>query len=563
MPEENQFMPSFVADAIRWERVQLMIAGRIQNIDTSKVDFCLIDHENNKRVVLPHVAIQDGKFGIKINIITVYTDRTFLPDGKWAIAAVNRDTGVLFPMTTGESLFNDDGHYDQYVGLPNAEKIARFGRIYTKGTQYSYSLTPRMTDTGEIYLHSLYVHPPKRNVFYRFAKRLHSLFRPIRDYLLHRGFNVVFKLAKTFSKHDGTRILFTSDSRSELSGNMQNVYQRMVERGLDKQFRIDFMFKENVKARRGIKDKFRMPYLLGCADIIIIDDFNPTVKQCKFKKSVKVIQLWHACGAFKTVGFSRTGKTGGPFVTNNNHRVYTHAIASSKHVAQFYCEAFGMTEDMVYPTGVPRTDMFFDEKYKADVRKRMHEEIPQSVGKRVILFAPTFRGNGAKSGHYPLEKLNIFRIADMCRKTNSIFIFKLHPFVKDKVIIPKSCTDVILDCTEQREINDLLFITDIMITDYSSVIYEASILNIPMLFYAFDLDNYISTRDFYEPFRSFVPGKIVSTFEQLITAILKCDFEQEKVEPFCKRNFEYQDAGSTDRVIDWLILGKVPEDLRS
>ena len=105
----------------------------------------------------------------------------------------------------------------------------------------------------------------------------------------------------------------------------------------------------------------------------------------------------------------------------------------------------------------------------------------------------------------------------------------------------------------------MLFFTDLLITDYSSVVYEASTLNIPMLFYAYDLEEYISKRDFYEPFETFVPGKIVKDFDSMIAAIYNGDFEQEKVEPFCQRNFEFRDGGSTDRVIDWLILGNLPQ----
>ena len=80
-----------------------------------------------------------------------------------------------------------------------------------------------------------------------------------------------------------------------------------------------------------------------------------------------------------------------------------------------------------------------------------------------------------------------------------------------------------------------------------------------MLFFAWDLEAYISTRDFYEPFESFVPGKIVRTFDELVKAIVNEDYEQEKVLPFCKRNFEFRDGHSTDRVIDWLLLGQEGE----
>ena len=237
------------------------------------------------------------------------------------------------------------------------------------------------------------------------------------------------------------------------------------------------------------------------------------------------------------------------------HKLYTHAIASSTHVAKFYAEAFGIAESKVYPTGVPRTDIFFDSEYKIEVKERMYKAFEQARGKKVILFAPTFRGNGAKSAHYPFGKINMQALGNYCKSTDSVVIFKMHPFVKTPIFIPDEFKDVMIDASEYREINDILFITDLLITDYSSVVYEASSLDIPMLFYAFDLDEYISSRDFYESFETFVPGKIVKTFGELIKAIETNDFEQEKVAPFRDKNFEYQDGGSTDRVIDWLILG--------
>ncbi len=555
---DSAFTPEFIADLIKWERVILNIVGRLRNIPADSVDFVLTNSQSGERVILDDVLINGDRFLIRYNMITVY-NRSVLPNGKWSICAIGRDNGVVYPLVAGDRIFSDEGYDDDFVGLTNQDKLPRFEKVVRKGETSSYTLSVDMSQSGEMALVSELITPPKKSAFGRFVATVKRLFKPITDYLLHRGFNVIFKVTNLFASHKGNRILFASDSRKELSGNMKDVYDRMVERGLDKQFKISFCLKESVSTRRNLLDKIRTPYLLASADIIIIDDFNPTVKQCKYKPSVKIIQLWHACGAFKTVGFSRTGKAGGPFVTNNNHRVYTHAIASSSHVARFYAEAFGMTKGTVYPTGVPRTDVFFNDDYKRETRQRMFEEIPLAKGKRVILFAPTFRGNGAKSGRYPMNMIDMPKVAKMCRDTNSIFIFKMHPFVHNPVVIPEEYSDVIIDCTSYREINDMLFFTDLLITDYSSVVYEASTLNIPMLFYAYDLEEYISKRDFYEPFETFVPGKIVQDFDSMMTAIYDGDFEQEKVEPFCQRNFEFRDGGSTDRVIDWLILGNLPQ----
>ena len=111
----------------------------------------------------------------------------------------------------------------------------------------------------------------------------------------------------------------------------------------------------------------------------------------------------------------------------------------------------------------------------------------------------------------------------------------------------------VLDLSAESEINDLLFITDLLITDYSSVIFEASLLDIPMLFYAFDLEDYVAMRDFYYPFKSFVPGKIVRNMDQIEAAIEAKDYEAEKVERFKHRFFDDLDGKSSERVAEFIL----------
>jgi len=120
--------------------------------------------------------------------------------------------------------------------------------------------------------------------------------------------------------------------------------------------------------------------------------------------------------------------------------------------------------------------------------------------------------------------------------------------------IPEKYRDCIADAAQYREVNDILFITDLLITDYSSIIYEFSLLRRPMLFYAFDQIMYVSTRDFYEPYEDIVPGRIIKRFDQLMEALEKEEYDTDKIEWFIKKNFAYTDGKSTDRVID-LIVG--------
>ena len=116
-----------------------------------------------------------------------------------------------------------------------------------------------------------------------------------------------------------------------------------------------------------------------------------------------------------------------------------------------------------------------------------------------------------------------------------------------------------IDVTSYPNINDLFYITDLLITDYSSSIYEFSLMRKPMLFYAFDKDQYLKERGFHRDYEACAPGKIVYTFDDMMEAIQKEDFEFEKVEKYIEESFDNIDTHACDRIIDYIIRGKRPE----
>ena len=168
------------------------------------------------------------------------------------------------------------------------------------------------------------------------------------------------------------------------------------------------------------------------------------------------------------------------------------------------------------------------------------------------MFAPTFRGSGQKSATYDFDVFEIEKLYEAL-KEDYIIISKLHPFIKQHMEIPDECKDFVIDLSEEREINDLLFVTDILITDYSSVCFEYSLLNKPMIFFAYDLDDYIASRDFYYPYESFVPGPIAKTTDEIVEIIKENKFEVEKLEKFRNTFFDHFDGKSTQRVVDTLL----------
>jgi CDP-ribitol ribitolphosphotransferase len=360
---------------------------------------------------------------------------------------------------------------------------------------------------------------------------------------------------RSTGQRKGRRTVFTSDSHSELSGNLAVVHDRMLARGLDREYELTTIFKPSVTASRSWRDRWRLPRLLALADVILLDDYQPVIYRLPPDEGQRIIQLWHASGAFKTVGYSRIGKPGGPSPFWRRHKNYTAAIVSGQHDVPYYAEAFGLPEERVIPTGIPRMDRFFDEDQRAAGRAAAAAAFPAIEGRRVILFAPTFRGTGPRNAWYDYDQVDWLALHAVCGETNAVVIVKMHPFVSQPAPIPAALTDRLIDGTHAAiDVNDLLFAVDVLITDYSSIVFEFSTLLRPMLFFAYDLDEYVASRDFYVPFTDFVPGRIAHTFDEVVDALRAGEYEFDKVPVFARRHFDHLDGGATDRVIDELIL---------
>ncbi|SIT70991.1 CDP-glycerol glycerophosphotransferase family protein [Edaphobacillus lindanitolerans] len=395
------------------------------------------------------------------------------------------------------------------------------------------SYDPRIMDEDDVVQENRYVRAIKKRVF-QLAYSIFSMF-PIKK----------------------NKVVFASDSRTELTGNFFFIYEEMVKREMN--LDIKFLLKDNINERKSLRELTAMAYHFATSKVILVDDFYPIIYPLAIRNGADLIQVWHAAGAFKTFGFSRLGRPGGPSPRSRNHRNYTKAAVSSEGVRENYAEGFGITVDKVHATGIPRADIFVDEEYKEYVRSTLYEKYPELKEKKVILFAPTFRGNGQATAHYPFEKLNLKKLYESL-SDEYVFVLKIHPFVKNKIRIPYEYHDFFLDFSDYREVNDLLLVTDILITDYSSVCFEFALLNKPMLFFAFDVEEYIESRDFYYDYFDFIPGPLVRDVNQMIDVIQNEEFETEKIQPFAQYFFDDTVGNAAANVIDQLIIPSLNDE---
>lgn len=346
------------------------------------------------------------------------------------------------------------------------------------------------------------------------------------------------------------RILFASEMRPAISGNLLRIRDRMLERGLDGQF--DMVCRFRTLDTVTPEGTLLLAATMNSADIILIDDYFPLLNKIKLREDQRLIQVWHAGSGFKSVGYSRFGNYGSPRLTDT-HRKYTFAICGSAHLVPVYAEVFGIPEDSVIPTGLPRIDTFLDPDRVARVKDEFKAAYPNLASKRKILFAPTFRGEGARTAFYDYSQLDFERLYEMCGD-EYVLLIRMHHFISDPPPIPEEFADRIFDFSHFPDGNDLLHSTDILITDYSSILYEFSLLSRPMLFFAYDRDVYAATRGFHRPYDEIAPGKVCLTFDALVDAIENEDFEEWRIDSFRNENFDYFDTHSADRVIDQIIL---------
>lgn len=288
------------------------------------------------------------------------------------------------------------------------------------------------------------------------------------------------------------------------------------------------------------------------AKALFLTDYFFPAYACNPREGQSVVQLWHGCGAFKKWGYSTAEKKWGASKKELDrfpiHNTYTHVCVSSPKVSFAYSEAFGCSEDVVMPLGAPRTDIYFDPDFIKESRNLIDKKIPQIDGRKIILYAPTFRGDSVGKSYIK----NMLDVEKMSEKLGNdyVLLIKQHPLTADKFSIEGS--SFAFDISKDVAIETALCAADIVITDYSSLIFEYALLEKPMIFFAYDLAEYEDARSFYFGYEGFVPGEIVVNTDEIISEVkrLETDFDIEKIRRFRQDYMCACDGKSTERILN-------------
>lgn len=395
-------------------------------------------------------------------------------------------------------------------------------------------------------------HNEKNTVIIKTKQNFKKIIRRLKTGLRMISFYIITRTLSIFLKVKDNKVLFLSDVRNVLDGNLKFIYDYISNEKYEKVLSL----KSDRKEKRKFKEKIKLIYNIVTSKYIILDDYSSFISIIKVRKGQEICQLWHGAGAFKKFGYSRQDKESNKLT---GHRNYTKACVTSDEIRWCYSEGFGIDINNVKATGMARTDVFFDEKYINEKKIEIYKEYPLLKDKKVILFAPTYRGTSLKESYYDYEQLDIDKIYNELKDEGYIFIFKWHPGLyykmKSEVSFPynlEKYKDFYFDFSENRDINDLLLITDVLITDYSSVIFDYALLNKPLVYFVYDYEEYKHDRGLYFDFEDYVYGNITKNTAELIDSIKNAKVVEDKRKNFMKKFMSACDGTATQKTCEWI-----------
>lgn len=527
---------------IYWDRIYLNILLEGENIENSNI---LLESKTQK-IKLEPIKLEFNKYKITINITNI-DNIVMLKNENYNFFIEHNDNIEEIEITS------DVGY-----------KLDRLDKIYMYSSQnlaYTVSFAPKSYN-GKIYCSLVSRFMIKNKKYYKEQIRgSNNTFRRAIFILGKNAFNLLYKFFALIHINKKNKVLLMSETRAPIWGNLKFLDERIKERKLNKKIKVSYSFFKTLELN---KFKVILKYLgltwkLSKQGIVFVDDYCPIFKFLDLSKKTKLIQLWHAGVGFKSVGYARFGFSG-PYPYTSCHRRYDYAVVSSEKLIPVYAEVFGISKNKILPYGLPRLDNYLDKNVITNAKEKIYNKYPKLKEKNIILFAPTFRGSGQADAYYPYENIDLEKIAELCKKGNNIFLIKMHPFIRKKIEIPQEYSEYIMDFSDYPDINELFYITDILITDYSSNMYEFSLMNKPIIFYTFDLDNYEIINKVHRPIREYAPGKVCLKFEEVIQTIENKDFETEKLKKFREDNFSIHDKKASDMIIDNIILNKNNND---
>ena len=369
--------------------------------------------------------------------------------------------------------------------------------------------------------------------------------------------NLIFKILVIFLKilYTPMRLLRPQDKVTLISreGNKEPMEFKMIREELERsypEYKVKVIAKK-IEAKDGIIKQLipnsinilQQMYSIATSKVIIVDTYCITACILPHKKQTKIIQIWHALGAIKKFGYQTIGlKAGSDAKTAKTmcmHKNYDYVLAPSEVTAKLYEQAFNVTEDKIKYIGIPRVDYILekDEEQKQEI----FEMYPILKEKQNILYVPTYRKG---------EKTELDELVEKIDTSKYNLIVKLHPldlkeyYYKEKegVIYEQKCKTY-----------DLLKIADKIITDYSSLSIESSLLEKPIYFYTYDLEKYEKDNGINFDFENEPMGKYKANNVTELIELMEQDYDYNILREFKEKYISVDTNNCTKQIVEFIV----------
>ena len=333
------------------------------------------------------------------------------------------------------------------------------------------------------------------------------------------------------------RITFISLEHDNLSKDFKLLYTQLA---MERKYELKtLLFKFEPTLFGNIKYGIaciRQLFIIENSKLVIIDYNNFVISRFPHRKQVKILEIWHATGALKQFG---------NYVKRDYEiKNYDYVIANSEFFRDIYAKAFNVPSNNVLVTGIPNNDKIFYPAFIELTRQRLLEKFPLLNGKKIVTYAPTFRGRISTS--FKEVKIDLKTIHEALGQ-DYMLIYKVHPLIPNSKY--ENNPNIIF--IEDELMSSLFCITDIFITDYSAIAIDWMVFNKPIIAYVPDFAKYVKKPGLTIDYMKEFPGPICKTSEELIAAIKTPDnaLFQEKRCTFYKKTYQYRYGNSTQRVV--------------
>ncbi len=285
----------------------------------------------------------------------------------------------------------------------------------------------------------------------------------------------------------------------------------------------------------------RQVYHIARARAIVLDSYCIVVSLLGTRIAAPVLQMWHALGNMKRFGYTALDTPGGRSSATarlmHMHDGYDSILCSSLSFVDDIRAGFGAPREKMHEAPLPRVDLLVDPGVRAARRAEILAAHPELAGKKTIVYCPTFRRE-APAG----EEAAMRALVDAIDFARYNLVFKKHPVSRQRI----DDTRVLQDYDPGL---DMLYVADYAISDYSTVIYEAGLLEVPVFLYAWDWEVYREKLGLYIDIEHDVPTLFSADAKAIVAAIEADDFDADAYRAFTTRNVAAPaDTSCTGRV---------------